>query len=142
MWQRILGSLYSRKISCKPLSPLTVNIRHAGEQKIALKPEKGDQGQPPLIADYLLIRLAYEYARTMRATEVCSLRVKDFHIGTDRVYLHFGQRKGSNPTIQALMPRLPPYCWSGSRISRLKSSRFPSAVPHISRVRFFQLFRH
>src|SRR5438552_17903598 len=40
------------------------------------------------------------YTRTMRATEVCNLRVKDFHIGTDRDYLHLGQLKGSNPTIR------------------------------------------
>src|SRR5438876_10511123 len=78
----------------------------------------------------------------MRATEVCSLRVKDFHIGTGRDYLHLGQVKGSNPTIRPLMPRLQPYCWSGSGISSLESSRFPSAVPQLGRVRYVQLVRH
>ena len=71
---------------------------------------------------------------------------KDFDISTDTVYLHLERLKGSNATVQPFKPRLPPYCWSGSRISSLKSSRFPvrrpSAVPPISRVRFFQLFRH
>jgi len=52
----------------------------------------------------ILIRRAYEHAR---------------------VYLHLGQRKGSNPTIQPLMPRLPPYCWSGSRISSKQPGEFP-----------------
>jgi hypothetical protein len=52
--------------------------------------------------DHLLIRLAYEYA--VRATEVCSLHVQDFDMCTDTVYLQLERFKGSNTTVQPLMP--------------------------------------
>src|SRR6266853_4887675 len=54
------------------------------------------------VRDNLMIRLSYEHA--MRATEVCSLRVKDFDIATGVVYLHLQRLKGSEFTVQPLMP--------------------------------------
>ncbi|PYJ49707.1 MAG: hypothetical protein DME87_08685 [Verrucomicrobia bacterium] len=50
----------------------------------------------------ILIRRAYEQA--MRATEVCSLQIKDFDISTRTLYLHLQRFKVSEFTVQPLMP--------------------------------------
>ncbi len=41
---------------------------------------------------------------TMRATEVCSVQVKDFDISTDTFYLHWERLKGSEFPVPSLMP--------------------------------------
>ncbi len=111
------------------------------------------------VRDNLMIRLSYEHA--MRATEVCSLRVKDFDITTGTVYLHLQRLKGSEFTVQPLMPEtsallldyirgkdpndcLFPKSKAGRKVSLrpLKSGEPRKPIKHISRVRFFQLFRN
>src|SRR6266699_3930593 len=55
------------------------------------------------LRDHLMIRLTYEHA--MRATVVCRLQVRDFDATTDTVYLHLQRLKGSEFTVQPLMPQ-------------------------------------
>src|SRR6266702_4030842 len=111
------------------------------------------------LRDHLMIRLTYEHA--MRATEVCRLQVRDFDATTGTVYLHLQRLKGSKLTVQPLMPTtaallldyikrndpndyLFPKSKAGRKVSNkpLKSGEPRKPVEHISRVRFFQLFRH
>src|SRR5947199_6754653 len=49
----------------------------------------------------ILIRWAYEQA--MRATEICSLQVKDFDISTGTLYLHLQRFEVPDFTVQPLM---------------------------------------
>ena len=81
----------------------------------------------------------------MRATEACSLQVKDFDISTDTVYLHLERLKGSNATVQPLMPETAALLLEWVKDKQPEDYLFPagrpSAVPHISRIRFFQVFR-
>ncbi len=110
------------------------------------------------LRDHLLIRFAFEHA--MRATEVCRLQVRDFDATTDTVYLHLQRLKGSEFTVQPLMPTTAAllldyikgkgsndYLFPKSKAGRkagnkpLKSGEPRQVKAHLTRVRFFQLFR-
>jgi len=101
----------------------------------------------PNTRNHLMIRLAFEHA--MRASEVCSLDIADFDLTTAVVYLTLKRKKGSNETVQPLVPETTALLreWIGSRRD---GYLFPAGIAgrqggnrqgHITRQTFFLFFK-
>ena len=90
--------------------------------------------------DHIMIRLAYEHAG--RATEVCSLRARDFDVSSDAIYLRLMRLKGSKATIQPLMPETAALVREWLADKGQNEYLFTGkAHGHISRMQFYRVFR-
>lgn len=90
--------------------------------------------------DYLMILLAYRHG--LRATEVCSLRVRQFDITANDIFLDVQRLKGSLRTVQPLFPEEREPVLMRIAGKRPNDYLFPGKKPgkHLTRVMFYLLF--
>lgn len=90
--------------------------------------------------DYLMILLAYKHG--LRATEVCSLRVRQFDVTSDAIYLTVQRLKKSLRTVQPLFAEEREPVLMRIAGKRPNDYLFPGRKPgkHLTRVMFYLLF--
>jgi type 1 fimbriae regulatory protein FimB len=91
--------------------------------------------------DYLMILLGYKHG--LRASEVCSLRVRQFDVTATDVYLTVHRLKKSLKTVQPLYGEAKEAVLNWIRGKRPDEYLFPGkkSGKHLTRVMFFLLFR-